>query len=696
MQVQNTAYYAVRIGSIAGIRIHRAVIVKILAQHKERNGNVLVSVQLLRRGSGIARNICPRRVHDDGEQCFVILAGLQPHICRRRFQRDLAQLHAPLPSSGGFHLENGKLLVVRHLAVELEPCHNADGVLGGVLLAQHLNGDILTQVDRQAAVIAIQYSACTCRQLRHIVGQIHRLAEQTVRKLTGYIVLQQITAVGILELLERSKGFGRHRPAGIRLIDLLDLCLQLDQLIGSDSRCRCRSNSSRRRECTGRLAGGAIQQLLFKEQRDLLCHLVDDEVGDIEHAVVLHAVADQGQRTGQIAAQIDRGKLTGISGQLGKLGLVADGNVMRGVRLAPYRHLESTVHAVDSRAGQDRAAVAHSSYDAIRNAGRNNRAVVCHGQILFTSTQFGCAAEHIIDKGALLCGSTFLRSSRCQSVGGAAGTFLALDGCINGAQLVLCRVELCGFFLGHGAALGIRRADQGFHVLTQLLAALHQCFQIGHLGSFLSRYRLHTLAIGGVVIFRGDLLNLQRRFNRARFNLDLCVCTNLDRGRGVHRCFANDQRQMVQIERFDLSQRQVVGTRLNIVLHVVHAEAPALDLALFRKLDERFIGHKHVGVQTNVVLEQLECAVVRAGVHMTVVVIDRYRDVARSADRLFKRARLDLLDDLAVRRDDRAATFSGNIHITGDMGAVCANFDFHSVSPPSCGTCSVCSVMRCI
>ena len=153
---------------------------------------------------------------------------------------------------------------------------------------------------------------------------------------------------------------------------------------------------------------------------------------------------------------------------------------------------------------------------------------------------------------------------------------------------------------------------------------------------------------------------------------------------------------MVQIERFDLSQRQVVGTRLNIVLHVVHAEAPALDLTLFRKLNERFIGHKHVGVQTNVVLEQLERAVVRAGVHMAVVVIDRYRDVARSADRLFKRARLDLLDDLAVRRDDRAAAFSGNIHITGDMGAVCANFDFHSVSPPSCGTCIVCSVMRCI
>ena len=101
-------------------------------------------------------------------------------------------------------------------------------------------------------------------------------------------------------------------------------------------------------------------------------------------------------------------------------------------------------------------------------------------------------------------------------------------------------------------------------------------------------------------------------------------------------------------------------------------------------------------MQTNVVLEQLERAVVRTGIHMAIVVIDRDRDITGSADRLFKRARLDLLDNLAVRRDDRTAALSGNIHITGDMGAVCANFDFHSVSPPSCGTCSVCSVMCCI
>lgn len=85
-----------------------------------------------------------------------------------------------------------------------------------------------------------------------------------------------------------------------------------------------------------------------------------------------------------------------------------------------------------------------------------------------------------------------------------------------------------------------------------------------------------------------------------------------------------------------MPQRESIRPRLQLVLHVVHAERPALDLPPFGQRDQRLVGDQHIRMQPDGVLVQLQGAFLRAGVDTAVVVVNRNRNVGRTADGLLK------------------------------------------------------------
>ena len=68
-------------------------------------------------------------------------------------------------------------------------------MLGGILLAENLHRDVLAEIHGQSGIIAIQDRFCAGCHSGHIVGQMHRLTQQTVRELSGDVILEQITVV---------------------------------------------------------------------------------------------------------------------------------------------------------------------------------------------------------------------------------------------------------------------------------------------------------------------------------------------------------------------------------------------------------------------------------------------------------------------------------------------------------------------
>ena len=268
-----------------------------------------------------------------------------------------------------------------------------------------------------------------------------------------------------------------HNPARILLIRLLDLRLQLDQLVRLDRRSR------RSGHCVGcaqsalcRAATRADEELALDPRRDGIRHLIDDKRHNVERAVVFQRSADQRERTGEVAAEIDRRKLTGIRCEFGKLCLIAYGDIMRVIGFAPDGNLERALNVVDCSACQNRTAVAHLFDDAVCDACRDDCTVVAHRHILLACAQLHGAAEDIIRKCALFhLHRVFAAVRRDKTLSGMLGT---LKGAVNGADFLLRRVKIRDFLLVHRTIFGVCRLHKIFHDILQFGASFHQFLKI--------------------------------------------------------------------------------------------------------------------------------------------------------------------------------------------------------------------------
>ena len=151
--------------------------------------------------------------------------------------------------------------------------------------------------------------------------------------------------------------------------------------------------------------------------------------------------------------------------ELCKFRLVADGNVMGSVRLAPDWHFQRSLYVVHSSSGQNRTPVLYRLDDAVGNRYRDNRPVVRHRHVLLAGAKLRRLPEDIIRKGAFLRLRPLLGIGCSRLVFNLSGPLLPLDRFVDRSDFAFRRVKLRRLLFGHGAGFRVGGADKLIHCL---------------------------------------------------------------------------------------------------------------------------------------------------------------------------------------------------------------------------------------
>ena len=174
-----------------------------------------------------------------------------------------------------------------------------------VLFAQDLRGNILRELSRKASQIAIVDWRSLSTNLRHIVRDIHGLAEQSATERRRDIILKQIMTISALQQAQSGTGLIAHDPHCVTLINILDGILQGHDLVGSDGVSRLSGGRVGDAGKASDLARRANEQLMFDPASDILTHLIDHEAHDIKLGIVDKAIGDLGQCASEIAGKLN-------------------------------------------------------------------------------------------------------------------------------------------------------------------------------------------------------------------------------------------------------------------------------------------------------------------------------------------------------------------------------------------------------
>ena len=151
------------------------------------------------------------------------------------------------------------------------------------------------------------------------------------------------------------------------------------------------------------MTGGTVDKLLVEEQRDLLRHLADNVVYDIEAAVVDKLSGNQHQRAYQIPGERNTLELARRSLQLGKLLRISAGNVL--LAAVVVGNVDSAAYNVLCGKLVNRGYLVHLVDDLVDNGRRDNRAVVGLSPVCACSDLNSLAAQIFLKHTVFVSGS---------------------------------------------------------------------------------------------------------------------------------------------------------------------------------------------------------------------------------------------------------------------------------------------------